>query len=108
MHDIVLDIGKCRIIARFAESRMIRNDHAKLFGPGFCKFKAVYSAGAVEQHKRVTLPGGVHNGLDAADDQLFAYEFAHCTPPDFRNRGITSSANSVMFFTAFQCGMSAT
>src|SRR5262245_1928347 len=108
VHDVILNIRERRIVTGFAKTWVIWNDDAKLFSPMFCKFETIHSAGAMKQHERFTLSCGVDNGLHAIDGQLFAYELAHCTPPDFRNRGITSSANSVMFLTAFQCGMSAT
>src|SRR5262245_43537516 len=107
VHHIIVNVRECRIVAGFTEARMIRDDDTEFVGPGFREIETVYCAGAVEYHERFTFAGGVHHGLHAVDRQFFAHEFAHCTPPDVLRRGMTCSANSVMFFTVFQCGMSA-
>ena len=103
-----MDIRERRVVARFAESRVVRHDDTELVGPRFGKLKAIYSPPTVEQHQSLALAGSVHDSLDAVDCKFLARELAHCAPPGRRSRGMTSSANKVMFFTAFQCGISAT
>src|SRR5437867_12139720 len=114
MHHIVMQICETRIVARFAEARVIRSDHAESIGPGFGEIKTVHRAGAMEEDKRLAPAGRVHHRLYAIDDEFFPHEPAHRSSPfeavaaRESRRGITSSARRVMFFTAFQCGMSAT
>src|SRR5262249_15905953 len=108
VHDIVLHLRERRIVSRLAPSGMVGSYDAKLLGPRFCEVEAVDRPCAVKDDERVSLARRVRDGFHAVDRQFLAYESAHCAPPDVRSRGITSWANNVMFFTAFQCGMSAT
>src|SRR5215470_6941875 len=106
MHDVVMDIRERRIIAGFAKTWMVRNDDAVLVRPCVREIETVNGTGAVEYDKRFALAGCVYNGLNAVDRQFLAYKLTHCAPPDDRSLGMTCSAKSVRFFTAFQCGMS--
>src|SRR5262249_5005398 len=108
MHDVVMDIREGGIIAGFAKTGMVRNDDTVLVRPCFRKIETVNRTGAVEHDERFALAGCMYNRLYAVDRQLLAYKLAHCAPPDDRSLGMTCSANNVRFFTAFQCGMSAT
>src|SRR5438552_2467209 len=109
-----MERGKTRIVARLSQTQMIRCNHMKCFGPRFRKIKAIHRARAMEEDKRFTLAGRVDNRLHTVDDVFFTHKPAHRRSPFEMvatrgpRRGMTSSAKRVMFFTTFQCGMSAT
>src|SRR4051812_13959127 len=77
MHDVVMNVGECRIIARFTEARMIRSDDSKAIRPRFGKIKPVDRTRAVEQHQRIAFSGSMDDGLDAVDREFFPYESTH-------------------------------
>src|SRR5438876_3896832 len=106
MHHVIVNIGEARIVARFAESGMIRHDHAEPACPGLCEIKTIHGARAMKKAERLARACRLDNCFDTFHDQFFPYEFAHYPPPRL-SRGMTSSANIVMFLTAFQCVLSA-
>ena len=80
VHDVVVQVGKGRIVARLAEARMIRHDHLEPLGPRLGEIEAVDRAGAVEEHDRLAVAGGVHDRLHAVDRVGLARELAHAPP----------------------------
>src|SRR5438093_835867 len=114
MHHIIVQIREARIVSRLAPPRMIGSNHAELFGPCFSEIESVHRAPAVEENERFAVACRIDDRLHAVDDVFFTSEPAHRSSPfgtaaaRGRRRGMTSSANKVMFLTAFQCGMSAT
>src|SRR5262249_39806196 len=108
MHDVVMDIRESGIIAGFAKTGMIWNDDAVLVRPSHRNIQTVHRTGVVDHDERFALARCMYYRLYAVDRQFLAYKLTHCAPPDDRSLGMTCSANNVRFFTAFQCGMSAT
>jgi hypothetical protein len=56
---------------------MVRNDDAKLFGPGFGKIEAVYRAGAVKHDDGITLSRRVQDVFQRINNQFLADELCH-------------------------------
>src|SRR3990172_1835661 len=104
----------------------MKGDHDPvLLRPGERKIEAVKGAGAVKEHQRLSFAGRELDDLDAVDSKLLALQCRGCHQRtswsagwaarrpsvgaaaglSFLRRGMTSSAKSVRFFTAFQCGM---
>ena len=86
MHHIVVQIGHRRVVPRFAEPWMKRDENAKSFGPRLGELKPVECSCAMQEHQRFAAAGREHDDPHAAYGVNFAVKFHGCNLP-IRRRG---------------------
>src|SRR5207249_5591124 len=69
MHHVIVNIGEARIVARFAESGMIRHDHAEPAGPGRCEIKTIHGACAMKEDERLARACRLDNCFDTIHER---------------------------------------
>src|SRR3954451_3226058 len=119
----VAEVAQTVHVTRLGAARGMRDQHTEIGGPRPSELPAMERAGAMEEDERgrCRVSQGQHDSVGAVDVQSELLETlggVHAETPRCwprpsptatfleRNRGMTSSANSVRFLTTFQCGMS--